>query len=67
MPDLFGPKRSFPSRSAAEQFVRHLTRELTAGGIAHWVELQVDAAGLRWTPVLHRASCPGGDACTCGT
>lgn len=65
MPSLFGPKRSFPSQRAAEDFIRHLTRELTAGGVAHWVELREDATAKRWTPVLHRARCPGGAACSC--
>lgn len=66
MPSLFGPKQSFRSQAAAESFVRHLTRELTAGGIAHWVELRADADKQRWTPVVHTASCPGGDRCQCG-
>ena len=70
MPSLFGRKRSFSSKAAAEQFVRHLTRELTAGGIPHWVELKEDAGaqparGVSWVPVLHRAACAGGDACEC--
>ncbi|HET8933372.1 MAG TPA: hypothetical protein VFN67_08040 [Polyangiales bacterium] len=65
MQSLFGPKRVFASKRAAEEFVRHLTRELTAGGIAHWVELREDPAGRRWTPVLHRGRCPGGADCAC--
>jgi hypothetical protein len=64
MPSLFGPKQSFRSRAAAESFIRHLTRELTAGGIGHWVELREDE-GPRWTPVVHLSACPGGAACSC--
>jgi hypothetical protein len=63
MPNLFGPKQTFRSKDAAERFIRHLTRELTAGGIAHWVELREDAG--TFTPVLHRGACPGADACDC--
>ncbi|HTU60305.1 MAG TPA: hypothetical protein VMF89_17765, partial [Polyangiales bacterium] len=60
-----GPKQTFRSKAAAENFVRHLTRELTAGGIGHWVELREDAAQQRWTPVVHVSSCKGGASCDC--
>jgi hypothetical protein len=62
MPSLFGPKQSFRSKQAAENFVRHLTRELTAGGIGHWVELREDGG---WIPVVHRSACSGGADCDC--
>jgi len=65
MPSLFGPKQTFRSKAAAESFVQHLTRELTAGGIGHWVELREDKAAQRFTPVVHLARCPGGDRCLC--
>jgi hypothetical protein len=65
MPSLFGPKWTFRDKAAAENFVRQLTRELTAGGIGHWVELREDVSPQGWTPVLHRSSCPGGASCDC--
>ena len=65
MPSLFGPKQTFGSKAAAESFVRHLTRELTAGGIGHWVELREDVSSQRWTPFVHRSSCAGAPSCDC--
>jgi hypothetical protein len=65
MSDLYGPKKRFSSRSAAEQFLRHVTRELTAGGIAHWVEAREEAPG-RWLAFVHRSDCEGSAACRCG-
>lgn len=68
MHSLFGRKRSFRSKAAAEQFVRHLTRELTAGGIAHWIEIKEErpsALVSSWVPTVHRAACPGADKCEC--
>jgi len=64
MPPLYGPRRTFGTRSAAEAFARHVTRELTAGGLAHWVEVQ-DITPSRWLAYVHRFDCRGGRACAC--
>jgi hypothetical protein len=64
MPVLYGPHRSFATRRAAEAFARHLTRELTAGGLPHWVEIQ-DAAPGRFVAFVHQFDCRGGRDCGC--
>ena len=50
-------------REAAERLARHVTRELTAGGIGHWVEVQAVARGF--VVFVHRFECAGGEACAC--
>ena len=64
MPEIFGAKKHFATRRAAENFARHLTRELTAAGIPHWVEVREEASD-RWLPIVHRAACRGGADCAC--
>jgi len=66
MPALYGPQRSFATRHAAEAFARHLTRELTAGGLPHWVEVQ-PTTPTRWLAYVHRFACGGGPGCRCET
>jgi hypothetical protein len=63
MPEIYGPKKRFATRLSAENFERHLTRELTAGGIPHWVEIREDAGG--WVPFVHESQCTGGASCSC--
>lgn len=63
-PSLYGPRKTFVRLADAEEFARHLTRELTAGGIPHWVEIRTAAA--RHTAIVHRFDCEGGRACGCG-
>ena len=65
MPVLYGPHRSFATRRAAEAFARHLTRELTAGGLPHWVEIQEAVPG-RFVAYVHQYDCRAGGACQCG-
>lgn len=64
MSELYGPKKRFSSRRAAEQFLRHVTRELTAGGIPHWVEAREEAPD-RWLAFVHRSDCEDAAACHC--
>ncbi len=64
MENLYGFKKRFESRAAAENFLRHVTRELTAGGLPHWVEAREDAPGA-WSAWVHRWSCTGGESCGC--
>jgi hypothetical protein len=63
-PEIYGPKRAFGSRAAAERFLQHLTRELTAGGIPHWVEVRQQPP-RRWIAVVHAPDCAGGERCRC--
>jgi hypothetical protein len=64
--EIYGPRRTFASRAAADHFLRHATRELTAGGLAHWVEAREHAPG-RWLAIVHRSACAGGERCSCGS
>lgn len=64
MPPLYGPGRVFATRNAAEAQARHVTRELTAGGLPHWVEVQ-EVAQQRFRLYVHRFDCRGGPACAC--
>jgi hypothetical protein len=64
MPEIHGAKKRFATQQAAENFARHLTRELTAGGIPHWVEVREETPD-RWLPIVHRAACLGGADCAC--
>jgi hypothetical protein len=64
MPEIYGPKQTFSSRAAAERFLRTLTRELTAGGIAHWVEAREESS-RGWIAVVHQPACAGGAQCRC--
>ena len=64
--EIYGPRRTFASRADAERFLRHATRELTAGGLAHWVEAHERAPG-RWLAIVHRSACEGGARCSCGS
>jgi hypothetical protein len=64
MSGIYGPRRVFASREAAEKFLRHVTRELTAGGLPHWVEAR-EAAPKRWVPFVHQFDCQGGADCKC--
>jgi hypothetical protein len=64
MLSLYGPRRTFSTRSAAEAFVRHVTRELTAGGLPHWVEVQ-PISNARFLAYVHRFECRGGADCAC--
>ena len=64
MDKLYGLKKRFASRAAAENFLRHTTRELTAGGLPHWIEAREDAPG-KWSAWVHRWSCKGGASCRC--
>lgn len=64
MPVLYGPHRSFATRAAAETFARHLTRELTAGGLPHWVEIQ-PAGRASFTAFVHQFDCRPGRDCQC--
>lgn len=66
MPGIYGNKKRFSDRNAAQNFARHLTRELTAGGIAHWVEV-LEAAPGGWVPIVHEFACAGGASCACGS
>jgi hypothetical protein len=65
MTELYGPRRSFANPRAAENFLRHLTRELTSGGIPHWTEVRELAPGT-WVPFVHKFDCEGGESCRCG-
>ena len=65
MHSLYGPRQSFPTRRAAEAFLRHVTRELTAGGLPHWVEIQ-ETDKPSFVAYVHRFACAGGASCTCG-
>jgi hypothetical protein len=65
MPELYGPRASFDTRRAAERFVTHLTRELTAGGLPHWCEVRERAPGA-FVPIVHQFDCAGGADCGCG-
>lgn len=64
MPSLYGPRQVFATRASAERFARMLTRELTAGGLAHWVEVQ-ERGPKRWIVFVHAADCAGAAACAC--
>ena len=64
MDKLYGLKKRFKTRAAAENFLRHTTRELTAGGLPHWTEAREDAPGT-WSAWVHRWSCKGGASCNC--
>ena len=64
MHSLYGPRQSFPTRRAAEAFLRHVTRELTAGGLPHWVEVQ-ETTEASFLAYVHRFACPGGPSCSC--
>jgi hypothetical protein len=64
MPGIYGPRRSFATRAAAENFLRHVTRELTAGGLPHWLEAR-EAAPNRWLAFVHQFDCEGGAGCKC--
>ena len=66
MPEIYGVKRHFNDRHTAENFARQLTRELTAGGIAHWIEVR-ETRPARWVAHVHAFACPGGASCTCGS
>jgi hypothetical protein len=66
MPEIYGARTPFKTRSAADNFLRHVTRELTAGGLPHWCEIRREAPD-RWIPIVHRAECAGGSACACGS
>lgn len=66
MPSLYGPRGSFPTRQAADAFARHVTRELTAGGLPHWLEILPEPPA-RFTAFVHRFSCPGGTECHCAS
>ncbi|HKU42094.1 MAG TPA: hypothetical protein VJR89_28240 [Polyangiales bacterium] len=63
MNPIYGAKRMLREREAAERLARHVTRELTAGGIGHWVEVQAVARGF--VVFVHRFECAGGEACAC--
>ena len=65
LPTLYGPRKTFPRKTDAEAFARHLTRELTAGGLPHWVEIVSDSP-RRFVTIVHRFDCTGGAACSCG-
>jgi hypothetical protein len=64
--EIYGPRRSFATRAAADNLLRHITRELTAGGLPHWVEACEQASG-NWLAIVHRFSCGGGMDCKCGS
>ena len=61
---LYHLDQHFKTRRSAENFARHVTRELTAGGVPHWVEVRQDAAGL-WHARVHRPDCSA-ERCVCG-
>jgi len=63
-PPLYGARRTFPTQSAAEAFARHVTRELTAGGLPHWVEVQ-PLGPSSWRVFVHGFECRGGPGCEC--
>jgi hypothetical protein len=64
MENLYGFKKRFSTRAAADNFLRHVTRELTAGGLPHWIEAREEAPG-RWSAWVHHWDCKGGDSCMC--
>jgi len=64
MLSLYGPRRTFSTRSEADAFARHVTRELTAGGLPHWVEVQ-PTAKAQFLSYVHRFECRGGPGCIC--
>jgi hypothetical protein len=65
MSGLYGARQTFANRSAAENFLRHVTRELTAGGLPHWVEAR-EVGPSRWVAFVHQFDCEGGAECKCG-
>jgi hypothetical protein len=65
MPAIYGPRRSFSTRAAADNLLRHVTRELTAGGLPHWVEAREAAPG-KWLAIVHEFDCTGSAECKCG-
>ena len=64
VPSLYGRRKTFARKRDADEFVRHLTRELTAGGVPHWVEVRGETP-QRYEVFVHRFACPGGAACGC--
>jgi hypothetical protein len=65
LPALYGPRKTFARKADAEEFARHLTRELTAGGIPHWAEIRSETP-RRFVAIVHRFDCDGATGCRCG-
>lgn len=65
MAGIYGPRTPCKTRDAAENLIRHTTRELSAGGLPHWCEIREEGP-RRWVPVVHEWTCAGGERCACG-